>query len=462
MMRIYFSIFFLLTFSFGGVFLLNDLSRPLRRFSQKTMSPNKYQKNQHAAIAFSQAGNFYQYNLTFKDHLNRWQTWQWQFEKAMADRLAAQFGIPNSMFQPYYATEQVISQRQRILKQGLFRSHQNKLVVDQNAYVSYYGGFTAPLYEMLNVAAGAGASRVDKIQLLLKLVQDIPYGVPPSSVGSKYISGIINPPDLLRYGWGDCDSKALLFASILKHFPQQNMIAVHTPGHYLTAVESVPRPYQDFITYQGKRYVFCESAGPGRFPLGYINKQSPIVQVEPIHLLQDRVSPAVAGAHYRSGQIAYKGNVFKFRIADGGTYLRKENIKILIQGSGSSYYYLDGDADSDGYFYYNSDQPSVNLWIQKEGIVIKRVLKTESAGQPISFNLTPQEAIVIQSAPGAKIGVYQKQDGGRYWGHSYNADKNGLLRMILADGEYNIIANSEDWQKPSVRFSLGSGVQVQR
>ena len=82
------------------------------------------------------------------------------------------------------------------------------------------------------------------------------------------IAGVLPPPRMLVERWGDCDSKAVLFASVLAHDPSMRLVFLLVPNHILLAVEGIPRPYQNAVEVKGRTYILAEPVGPGRVDLG--------------------------------------------------------------------------------------------------------------------------------------------------------------------------------------------------
>lgn len=98
------------------------------------------------------------------------------------------------------------------------------------------------------------------------------YDRPPLEEGGRDILGFFPPPRALAAGFGDCDTKSALLASILTNFPGTKMIGVHVPKHYLVGIARVPRPGDAFIEYRGEPFVLIEASGPGRLPPGMIGQ----------------------------------------------------------------------------------------------------------------------------------------------------------------------------------------------
>lgn len=114
----------------------------------------------------------------------------------------------------------------------------------------------------------------DIIGSVLSLVQTaIIYKIPPLiESNGTHIAGIFPPARTLLTGWGDCDTKTALLASILSNWPNIKMVGVSVPGHYLMAVRRLPTKGDMFIRYQGLEYVLLEPAGPAWLPPGQVGR----------------------------------------------------------------------------------------------------------------------------------------------------------------------------------------------
>jgi len=125
----------------------------------------------------------------------------------------------------------------------------------------------------LNAAAeekGYGSDEI--IGAALSLVQTaILYKIPPLvESNGVHIAGIFPPFRTLLTGWGDCDTKTALVASILSNWNNIKMVGVSVPGHYLMAVRRMPAKGDAFIRYKNIEYVLLEPAGPAWLPPGSI------------------------------------------------------------------------------------------------------------------------------------------------------------------------------------------------
>ena len=275
----------------AGIREMNALARPYFYSGPPALSKTKYQKSPHTRQVIKRVNGEYRFDWTFRDHKGRDWTWGWGYDIGETNRDIEKFGVPKWMFQPYRVTSKEKRRRERTLRKGLYRLRGNTLLPDYARMISFYSNYTRPLYELLRRTV-PGGSRNERIQTLMKFVQDIPYGIPPENDGDRVISGIIPPPQLFTEGWGDCDSKAVLFSAIMAHDPDYEVIYLFVPKHMFSAVRGVPRPYQQYVTYRGKKYIIAETVGPGRPDYGRAgNEVYRRFRVEKIPILRPRADP---------------------------------------------------------------------------------------------------------------------------------------------------------------------------
>ena len=106
------------------------------------------------------------------------------------------FGIPESIFWPYKATKKNVKLRNRVIKKSFFKEEGNVLYPDFNRMIPFYMGFTSPLYALTIRTLGKDSTPRERVEFLLRFVQDIPYGIPPNRSNSKVITGILPPPQI--------------------------------------------------------------------------------------------------------------------------------------------------------------------------------------------------------------------------------------------------------------------------
>ena len=90
----------------------------------------------------------------------------------------------------------------------------------------------------------------------------------------KHTLGFLLPITTIVMGWGDCDTKTAMVASVLSNWAQMRMVGISVPGHYLMAVLQIPDKGDMFVEYQGLQYILLEPAGPGWFPPGQVAEET--------------------------------------------------------------------------------------------------------------------------------------------------------------------------------------------
>jgi hypothetical protein len=100
------------------------------------------------------------------------------------------------------------------------------------------------------------------------------YQVPPKVSGGLNTGGILPPLEALMRGWGDCDTKTALLASILGNWDLMRMVGIAFPHHYLMAVRRSPGRGDMYVRYQGVDYVLIDPAGPAWIPPGQVGSAS--------------------------------------------------------------------------------------------------------------------------------------------------------------------------------------------
>jgi len=117
----------------------------------------------------------------------------------------------------------------------------------------------------------SGLSRREAINRLLLLVQSIPYDRLDSRVTD---AGFLMPLSVLAQNRGDCDSKSVLFAALLrKLYPGMPVSLVLLKQHALLAV-GIKAQRDDVVIHHAHRdWVLAEPVGPAVLPLGQVGEQ---------------------------------------------------------------------------------------------------------------------------------------------------------------------------------------------
>ncbi|PIR19518.1 MAG: hypothetical protein COV48_01535 [Elusimicrobia bacterium CG11_big_fil_rev_8_21_14_0_20_64_6] len=115
----------------------------------------------------------------------------------------------------------------------------------------------------------------DIIGSVLSFVQTAMYYKQPDPVfKDKHTGGVLPPITAVLVGWGDCDTKTGLLASVLSNWGQMKMVGVGVPGHYLMGVLLIPEKGDLFLEYKGLQYVLVEPAGPAWLPPGQVGEET--------------------------------------------------------------------------------------------------------------------------------------------------------------------------------------------
>ncbi len=112
-----------------------------------------------------------------------------------------------------------------------------------------------------------------RVALALGFFQEIPY----ATLDDKQRQGgdFLPAPALLAENRGDCDSKAVALAAVLRNFTRFRRLAVVTmPEHAILAVEMPAEPGDATIRQGGRQYVALETAGPSLLPVGQVGPTS--------------------------------------------------------------------------------------------------------------------------------------------------------------------------------------------
>ncbi len=109
-------------------------------------------------------------------------------------------------------------------------------------------------------------SYVNRVRAALNFVQYIPYGQPDFDAGEYSYFEISLPHETIAISYADCDSKSILFASILKSLIKlENIVLVdcNSQGvaHMIVGVSNMPFSGQ-WADYKGKKYLLLETTTP--------------------------------------------------------------------------------------------------------------------------------------------------------------------------------------------------------
>lgn len=215
-------------------------------------------------------------SFSFKDQFGYRQDFDFSFPEEKVNKDISKFGIPKWIFDVYEVTEKNQQYRKHLMDEGLFRLNGKIVEVDKSAFINYYSEtYCKPIAEQIveALAIYGKDNRRERIEMAMRFIQDIPYGVPEFANKTTHFGGVSPPPRLLIEMKGDCDSKALLFVGILTYLiNNEEIIFLNQPHHLLTAIRGEPKKGLTFVRYKRRKYLIAETAGPGEVRLGQKGK----------------------------------------------------------------------------------------------------------------------------------------------------------------------------------------------
>jgi hypothetical protein len=151
-----------------------------------------------------------------------------------------------------------------------------KLFVDIPQVVRRNRDAVRPVVAALReLGAQRGGDEAWMLEAAVALVQTgLEYRQPSDVENGRQTLGFYTPARALEQGFGDCDTKSALLAAILSDLGQSGIVGVRVPGHYLLGVEREPKPGDAFVTWEGRRYVLIEAAGPAHRPPGQVSDRT--------------------------------------------------------------------------------------------------------------------------------------------------------------------------------------------
>ena len=259
--------------------------------AQPLPEPKNFNRNEHVAYqaAATPEGGFH-VRFQFKDHTGQLMVFEHTYDYQRTLAMASRFGLPSTFFRPYSNKEK--PNRQKILDNGLFSRNGTTVEADLSAVTTYYSEFAEPIAGFIysSLRERGLDTRANRIAMAMAFVQDIPYGVPEFEDDGIFRSGISPPPLILLTGFGDCDSKATLFAGILRYLIDPADILFVSPegvSHVLIAIRAEPARGQRHLAYEGHFFVYADTAGPGRLDFGELDRKLKDIHsfiVEPLTL----------------------------------------------------------------------------------------------------------------------------------------------------------------------------------
>jgi hypothetical protein len=118
-------------------------------------------------------------------------------------------------------------------------------------------------------------SQEEMVGAVVSMVQTaIRYKVPAGVENGLHTCGLLPPARSLLSGWGDCDTKTGVLASILASWSGMRMVGIAVPGHYLMAIRRLPAKGDVFVRHNGLEFVLVEPAGPAWLEPGVVGQNT--------------------------------------------------------------------------------------------------------------------------------------------------------------------------------------------
>jgi hypothetical protein len=166
--------------------------------------------------------------------------------------------------------ERLAKSKQDYLAQHLRRTAgEQRILVDFASATNALQGPLRALVKALGDVADVPNDERARLALALGFFQEIPYAI----LEDKQRQGgdFLPAPALLAQNRGDCDSKAVALAAVLRTFTRFRKLAVVTmPAHAILAIEMPAQPGDTTIRQGGRQYVALEPAGPALAPVGHV------------------------------------------------------------------------------------------------------------------------------------------------------------------------------------------------
>jgi len=157
-----------------------------------------------------------------------------------------------------------------------FRSYlgQKAIKPDHLRYISENTAALLPIAQAVYDKLPTNSETRAYVNLVLSWVQSIPYNELKNRLTSNG-AGYLPPLSVVANNQGDCDSKTVLMASLVRSLlPDVKMTMVFLPNHALLGIVLPFRTHEQTLDIDGIDYLLMEPTGPAKIPLGEIANQS--------------------------------------------------------------------------------------------------------------------------------------------------------------------------------------------
>ena len=146
---------------------------------------------------------------------------------------------------------------------------ERRIMVDFPAATSALQGPMTAVARALGATPGIADNDRARIALALAFFQEVPYAVLEDK--DRQGGDFLPAPALLAQNRGDCDSKAVALAAVLRSYaPSRKLVIVTMPDHAVLAADLPAEPGELTIRSQGRQYVALEASGPALARIGTV------------------------------------------------------------------------------------------------------------------------------------------------------------------------------------------------
>lgn len=147
---------------------------------------------------------------------------------------------------------------------------QEAIKADHLRYISENINALRPVAQAIYETLALNSESRVYINVLLSWVQSIPYNELEDRVSSNG-AGYLPPLAVIKQNHGDCDSKSVLMASLIRSLlPDVKMVMIYLPQHALLGISLPTRTKELTFNFGGADYLLMEPTGPRVMPLGEI------------------------------------------------------------------------------------------------------------------------------------------------------------------------------------------------
>ena len=192
------------------------------------------------------------------------------------------FGIPKTWTTFMYTDERDLAKQQKELKAKAANygikmlEESNRFTIDYNWVINQNKSSIEEIAKRIRSTARRRGyrSRRELVGAFASFVQSLKYRVPRdyrlNGKNEKILTaGAMMPLETLAIGWGDCDSKSMLFAALVQSIDLVDVCFIVMDEHLFAAVQLSPKAEDHSVRYKGEDWILIEltDAWPiGRVP----------------------------------------------------------------------------------------------------------------------------------------------------------------------------------------------------